>query len=198
VNLTGTAVTRARKYVSLGLVSAYPFPPLLPLQARPATRSRLTSTGERGHGHLAMVLNGLGYSNRQLYLAPQFFAHKPVEHLLEPGIRATDLNDDCLGRTLDWLYAHDVTALFAGLALLARRAFGVPLKAQTRLHADTTSFAVSGAYLPKAGDLDAQTIAVTYGYARDHRVDLTQWILTLDGNASDKATLPQVIVELTR
>jgi transposase len=145
-----------------------------------------------------MVLNGLGYSNRQLYLAPQFFAHKPVEHLLEPGIRATDLNDDCLGRTLDWLYAHDVTALFAGLALLARRAFGVPLKAQTRLHADTTSFAVSGAYLPKAGDLDAQTIAVTYGYARDHRVDLTQWILTLDGNASDKATLPQVIVELTR
>ena len=23
------------------------------------------------------------------------------------------LNDDCLGRTLDWLYTHDLTKLFA-------------------------------------------------------------------------------------
>jgi len=60
-----------------------------------------------------MVLNGLGFSNRQLYLVPQYFANKPIEYLLGPGIRAEDLNDDCLGRTLDWLYAHDVTALFA-------------------------------------------------------------------------------------
>ena len=65
--------------------------------------------------------------------------------LLGPGITAADLNDDCLGRTLDWLYTHDVTTLFAGLAWRARRAFAVPL---TRLHADTTSFAVSGDYAP--------------------------------------------------
>jgi hypothetical protein len=56
---------------------------------------------------------------------------------------AADLNDDCLGRTLDWLYAHDVTTLVAGLALRARHAFGVPFTPLTRLHADTTSFAVS-------------------------------------------------------
>ena len=58
----------------------------------------------------------------------------------------------------------------------ARRAFGVPL---TRLHADTTSFAVSGEYAPEEGDLDAHTIAVTYGYSRDHREDLKQWMLGL-------------------
>src|SRR5262245_19273347 len=156
-----------------------------------------------------MVLNGLGLSNRQLYLVSQFFADKPVEHLLGPGVTADDLNDDCLGRTLDWLYAHDVTTLFAGLALRARRAFGVSL---SRLHADTTSFAVSGAYTPADGDLDAQTIAVTYGYSRDHRNDLKQWMLALvtsedgvphflkplDGNASDKVALPQVVLELTQ
>jgi hypothetical protein len=35
----------------------------------------------------AMVLNGLGFSNRQLYLVLQFFSNKPVEHLLgECGI----------------------------------------------------------------------------------------------------------------
>jgi transposase len=116
-----------------------------------------------GTATVAMVLNGLGFSNRQLYLVPQCFDDKPVAHLLGPGVTAADLNDDCLGRTLDWLYAHDVMTLFAGLALRARRAFGVPL---TRLHADTTSFAVSGDYRPVEGDLDAQTIAVTYGYSR--------------------------------
>src|SRR5258707_14295087 len=78
-----------------------------------------------GTATVALVLNGLGFSNRRLYLVPQFYADKPVEHLLGPGILAEDLNDDCLGRTLDWLYAHDVTRLFAGLALRARRAFGI-------------------------------------------------------------------------
>ncbi len=99
--------------------------------------------GQRGTATVALVLNGLGFSNRRLYLVPQFYADKPVEHLLGPGIMAEDLNDDCLGRTLDWLYAHDVTRLFAGLALHARRVFGIEVG---RLHADTTSFSVHGQY----------------------------------------------------
>ena len=78
-----------------------------------------------GKATVAMVLNGLGFSNRQLYLVPQYFENKPVEHLLGEGITADMLNDDCLGRTLDWLYEHDVTTLFAGLALQARRRFGI-------------------------------------------------------------------------
>jgi hypothetical protein len=69
-----------------------------------------------GTATVAMVLNGLGFSNRQLYLVPQYFENKPVEHLLGEGISADMLNDDCLGCTLDWLYEHDVTTLFAGLA----------------------------------------------------------------------------------
>jgi transposase len=171
----------------------------------PTSRQRVSV----GTATQAMVLNGLGFSNRQLYLVSQFFADKPVEQLLGPGLSAADINDDCLGRTLDWRYAHDVTTLFAGLALRARRAFGVSLR---QLYADTTSFVVSGAYPPVEGDLDAQTIAVTYGYSRDHREDLKQWMLALvtsgegipqflpplDGNASDKVVLPQVILELTR
>jgi hypothetical protein len=47
---------------------------------------------------VAMVLNRLDFSNRQLYLVPQFFANKPVEHLLRAGITADQLNDDCLIR----------------------------------------------------------------------------------------------------
>jgi transposase len=56
-----------------------------------------------GQAVKAMVLNGLGFSNRRLYLFPQFFANKPVEELLGPGITAEDVNDDCLDRALDWL-----------------------------------------------------------------------------------------------
>src|SRR5438552_11394567 len=41
-----------------------------------------------GTAIMAMVLNGLGFSNRQLYLVPQYFANKPVEHLLGAGISA--------------------------------------------------------------------------------------------------------------
>src|SRR5437588_9511210 len=79
-----------------------------------------------GTATVAMILNGLGFSNRQLYLVPQFFENKPVEHLLGKGITADMLNDDCLGRTLDWLYAHDPTVLFAGIAKRVQTLFEVP------------------------------------------------------------------------
>ena len=78
-----------------------------------------------GTAVVAMILNGLGFSNRQLYLVPQYFENKPVEHLLGKGITADMLNDDCLGRTLDWLYEHDVTLLFAGTALVVTFCNGI-------------------------------------------------------------------------
>jgi transposase len=78
-----------------------------------------------GTATVAMILNGLGFSNRRLYLVSQFFATKPVEHLLGAGMTAEMLHDDCLGRTLDWLHAHDPTALFAGIARQARERFGI-------------------------------------------------------------------------
>lgn len=160
-----------------------------------------------GQAVLAMVLNGLGFSNRRLYLVPQFFAHKPIERLIGPGITAEDLNDDCLGRALDWLTDHDLTALFAGLAYQARQRFGVEAGA---VHVDTTSFAVEGTY--ERGELEANEtlIRITYGYSRDHRADLKQWQLSLatttngvpiglqllDGNASDRTTLAQQVAEV--
>src|SRR5579885_480604 len=107
---------------------------------QPARRQQVSV----GTATVAMVLNGLGFSNRQLYLVPQFFANKPVEHLLGTGVSAEKLNDDCLGRTLDWLYEHDLARLFAGIASRARQVFGVRAE---YIHVDTTSFSVSGQYL---------------------------------------------------
>ncbi len=161
-----------------------------------------------GQAVKAMVLNGLGFSNRRLYLFPQFFANKPLEELLGPGITPEDLNDDCLDRALDWLFEHDVTTVFAGIAAQARARWGV--RAQ-QLHVDTTSFAVEGDYAPEEGDIDAHVIAVTYGYSRDRRADRKQWMCALattvdgdipvflrplDGNSSDKQTLLQAMLTL--
>src|SRR5438128_4522954 len=161
-----------------------------------------------GTATVAMILNGLGFSNRQLYLVPQFFANKPIEHLLGSGITAEMLNDDCLGRTLDWLYAHDLTKLFAGLARRARQIFGI--KAE-QVHVDTTSFSVSGEYARAQEGEDATVIAITYGYSRDHREDLRQWMLALatthdgdvplymqplNGNSSDKVSLLATITAI--
>jgi transposase len=163
-----------------------------------------------GTATVAMILNGLGFANRRLYLVPQFFATKPVEHLLGTGISAEDLNDECLGRALDWLYAHDPTVLFAGMAAQARRRLGVSAR---QVHVDTTSFSVSGAYAFEEDEVDAEAIAITYGYSRDHREDLKQWMLALattgegaipvflrplDGNASDQRELATTIASLVR
>ena len=41
-----------------------------------------------GTATVAMILNGLAFSNRRLNLVSQFFASKPVEYLLGPGITA--------------------------------------------------------------------------------------------------------------
>ena len=161
-----------------------------------------------GQAVQAMVLNGLGLSNRRLYLVPQFFEHKPIERLIGPGITSEDLNDDCLGRALDWLTAHDLTALFAGLAHQARRRFGVAAEV---VHVDSTSFSVEGAYAAEDGEeANEALIRITYGYSRDHRADLKQWQLSLAtttsgvplglqllaGNASDRATLAQQVAEV--
>jgi len=51
----------------------------------------------------------LGVVGRPLYLTPVFFANKPVERLLRPGLTAEMLNDDSLGRALDRLYEAGLT-----------------------------------------------------------------------------------------
>jgi transposase len=59
--------------------------------------ARLPSDPQRkvspGKSVVSMLLNGLGFTNRRLYLTPQFFANKPVERLLDAPISAEDLTD---------------------------------------------------------------------------------------------------------
>jgi transposase len=94
-----------------------------------------------GQAVKAMVRNGLGLVNQQLYLVPSFFQHKPLERLLGPGMHAAHLNDDVLGRTLDALYEYGGTPLYSLLAAQAAQRLGL---SSHGVHLETTRFHVDG------------------------------------------------------
>jgi|SRR5919112_1393447 transposase len=162
-----------------------------------------------GQALKAMVLNGLGFANRRLYLMPEFFRNKPTERLVGAGISPEHLNDDALGKALDTLYAFGLTELYRMIARLAAERLGLGSGVATA-HLDTTSFHVDGRYNSECDDLDenAGVIHVSKGYSRDHRDDLDQVVLELitesranlpmmmrplSGNASDKTSFKDAI-----
>ncbi len=169
----------------------------------PVHEDRVVSPGT---AVVALILNGLGFTNRRLYLTPQFFASKPVERLLDAPIAAEDLNDYTLGHALDDIAAYGVSRLFGSVA------FGIALDnrllGQTN-HLDTTTLSVSGEYA-QAGSEEAEpaVLHLTHGHSKDKRPDLKQavlslvvngpshmpiWMDALDGNSSDKKEFHETI-----
>jgi transposase len=160
----------------------------------------------RGNAVKAMVLNGLGFVNQQLYLVPMFFQNKPTQQLIAPGGDAPHLNDDTLGRALDTLYDYGVTELSTLIATTAAARLGItPTFAQL----DSTSFHVDGRY-NSGEEPDEQGIHITPGYSRDHRPDLNQvmldlivehragipvWMKPLSGNTSDASDFGHMVTQ---
>lgn len=151
----------------------------------------------------AMVLNGLGFASRALYLMPQYLHNKPVDLLIAPDLVAEDFNDDTLGRSLDQLFATGVTEVFAQVARQALKTYGIEY---TFYHLDSSSFHLHGQYSTE--DLQMEAIEITYGFSKEHRPDLKQvvvslitghrsqlpvWMEALSGNHSDKDSFPDTI-----
>jgi transposase len=147
-----------------------------------------------GEAIAGMILNGLGFTHRPLSLTPQFFANTPLDLLLRDGVHAEMCNRLKLGRTLDEAYDYGCDLLLSELALGVCDQAGIDRRCN---HLDTTSFSLSGAYVP---DSDEPALTITHGDSKDHRPDLQQAVLELmvsqdggvpfvskswDGNASD-------------
>ena len=138
----------------------------------------------------AIILNGLGFVSKPLYLFPQFFEDKATEHLLGKGIEPQHLNDDKIGREMDKLYSYGLSNIFLIIALAAQNKYGVSTDFS---HLDATSFSLHGKYeseltplsIPKSNnqeevpEISPQPIQITHGYSRDNRPDLKQFILDL-------------------
>ena len=149
----------------------------------------------------AMVLNGLGFNERRVYLFSRFFDNLATEQLFGSGITPEHFNDDVVLRTLDRIYEYGSTDLFNKIVLkvMAKLDFGTHL-----LHADTTTFSVYGDY---DNDEDFDTIKITHGHNKDHRWDLKQFVLAMvtnqhgiplftqpySGNESDRKILLETI-----
>lgn len=157
-----------------------------------------------GQAVKAMILNGLGFANRRLYLTPHFFQNKPTERLLGRGIKAEHLHDDTLGKALDELHDFGVSELFTLISQQAVKRLGLSPK---QAHVDATSFHVDGLYNSDEEAAEG-VIHITRGYSRDHRPDLNQAVLELiaenqagipllmkplSGNQSDKTSFQEVV-----
>ena len=155
----------------------------------------------------AMILNGLGFINSPLYLFSRFFEDKPLEHLLGKGIKASDLNDDRLGRVLDLIFMAGISRLFVGICLKAVEIFKIMM---TSAHLDSSSISVEGEYKlsVEREDKEDQVIHITHGHSKDGRPDLKQFVLNLvcwgdgdipaflelgDGNQSDKKEFAEIL-----
>lgn len=60
----------------------------------------------------AILINGLGFVSRPLYLFSQFFDDKAIELLLGEDVKGEYLNDDKIGRVMDKLYKYGLNNLF--------------------------------------------------------------------------------------
>jgi transposase len=165
----------------------------------------------------AIILNGLGFVSRPLYLFPEFFKDKAIEHLIGKGIKAEELNDYKIGRVMDKLYKYGLTKLFLIIALEVVKKYGIGTKYS---HLDSSSFHVHGKYdkclnyvEKELGINREHPIIITQGYSRDHRPDLKQCILDLivssdgdiplffrgaSGNESDKAVFAHILGEYSQ
>jgi transposase len=156
-----------------------------------------------GQAVKAMVLNGLGFVNQQLYLVPSYFETKPVEHLFGDGFCAEYFNDDALGRALDSLFDFGLTPLFCQLSSQAMRKLDI---VPSFGHLDSTTFHVDGKYDVNMG----YCVSITKGYSRDHRPELNQVGLALiveqsskipflmkplSGNSNDNVAFREIIKE---
>jgi len=174
-----------------------------------------------GHVVKAMILNGLGFVSAPLYMFSKFFENRACEHLIGEGVKPEYLNDDKLGRTMDKLFSKGLSNVFLGISLNAFKTFDVSLLSE---HLDSSSFHLHGEYknnqnkndlnkLRIVENSEAEEIEITYGYSRDHRPDLKQFIIdlicsgdgdvpiffkTASGNEADSASFAKILVDFKK
>jgi transposase len=155
---------------------------------------------------LGLVLDTLS-GRSPLYRLEEFFAHQDTELLLGKALPPQAFTDDTVGRVLDRLYDFGTMRLFTACAVRAAMRFSLERRS---VHFDTTSRSVWGAYqFAETQDLPFQ---MTYGYSKDKRPDLKQFILSTlcvdravpiwgkldDGNASDKTLNTTLLSEIAQ
>jgi transposase len=145
-----------------------------------------------------------------LYRLEDFLAQQDTALLLGKAVPAEAFNDDTVGRILDHLYETGTMKVLTACAVRAAQVFGLDKR---YVHFDTTSMSMYGEYLPPEEPQEqAPPFRITYGYSKDKRPDLKQFILSTlcvdravpiwgkpdDGNASDKTLNTTLLSEIAQ
>ncbi|MHB8335505.1 MAG: IS1634 family transposase [Acidimicrobiales bacterium] len=143
-------------------------------------RVRLTPTKSIG-----VVVRNLTISHQPLYSMNEWAIQFDPAAL---GLEANEVrlvNDDRIGRALEYLFDTDRSSLLARLVLGAVDSFGVDC---SEMHNDSTSVRLTGAYPLATGARrgDKATVVVARGHSKDFRPDLKQlvWILTVSADGA--------------
>jgi transposase len=158
---------------------------------------------------LGMILDTLR-GRSPLYRLQDFVAQQGTALLFGKAVPAAAFNDDTVGRVLDRLYDTGTIKVFTACAVRADQVFGLDTR---YVHFDTTSVSVYGEYLPPEEQQEQEVpFTITYGYSKDKRPDLKQFVLSTlcvdravpiwgkpeDGNVSDKTVNTTILSEIAR
>ncbi|HHB77408.1 MAG TPA: IS1634 family transposase, partial [Desulfobulbus sp.] len=161
------------------------------------------SVGTIIQGMLLDTLSG----RSPLYRLEEFFKHQDTQLLLGQEVNSTSFNDTTVARAMDALFNVGAEKVFSEVAFIASCKFPLDKK---YVHFDTTSVNVWGDY--DRCDPDSDPINITYGYSKDHRPDLKQFLVKMlcvgrnvpllgsceDGNKSDKSINNAVLSRISK
>jgi len=130
-----------------------------------------------------------------LYHLEEFFLEHDIELLLGQSVQPSAFGDHNVGRVLDRIKDTGASKIFSEVARRAAVIFDLDTRSG---HWDSTSVSLWGDYNSASAE---GTINLTYGYSKDHRPDLKQFMLSMlcvehnipilgethDGNSSDKS-----------
>ncbi|WP_419660639.1 transposase, IS4-like [Desulfosarcina variabilis str. Montpellier] len=156
-----------------------------------------------GMAVFAMVLDTLS-GRTPLYRLTEFFEEKDTALLLGSDIEPERFCDYNLGRSMDQIFETGTQKIFSQIAQNALTVFAVDPR---RLHFDTTSVSVYGDFVLAGPPFD-----ITYGYSKDKRPDLKQFLVsmlcvdrnipilgtTTHGNASDKTLNNELLTNISK
>ena len=144
----------------------------------------------------AMVLDTLSQRS-PLYRLESFLEEVDEELLMGKAVDAKAFGDVNIGRSMDAVFKSGPSKIVTALGIRATRIFALDTSAPSY---DTTSTNVWGDYRSCENDCPPEGSRITYGYSKDHRPDLKQFMTellcvdrgvpifgrNLDGNSSDQ------------
>ncbi len=134
---------------------------------------------------IRLVIANLVLGREPLYALGEWAARFDPALLAMSEAEVAAVNDDRVGRALDALFDADRASLLTTVMLAAISEFGIDT---SRLHNDSTSISVHGAYRDADGTTRGgkATPVITQGHSKDHRPDLKQlvWILTVSADGA--------------